>query len=92
MYSVLDDDNVPALTPTSTLKVMGAIIDIPGGEMHVANCGGAVTKITEIDTGHQQHNFKVKEGEQFISIPAREDVRVVLDAKCQNGVGILCRH
>ena len=50
MFTVLDDDNipalndnVPALTPISTLKVMGAIIDLPGQIMHFANCGGATT-------------------------------------------------
>ena len=57
MFTVLDDDNVPALTPISTLKVMGAIIDLPGQVMHFANCGGATTEIKEIETGHQQHSL-----------------------------------
>jgi hypothetical protein len=57
LYTVVDDRKVPPLTPISTLHLMGAVIDIPGNEIHFTKCGGASTKMSTIASGHRQHSL-----------------------------------
>ena len=57
LFTVVKNDEVPPLTPISTLMLMGTVIDSPAQQMHFTTQGGAVSKLESLPSGHKVHNL-----------------------------------